>query len=68
MRSARTFPSPRLVALEKLSPDTQQGSPDVLVTLQRKALAEIRQVDPDKVIVVSGSFSNSYAANTFRPR
>lgn len=50
-----------LAAYELLNePDTQQGSPDVLVTLQRKALAEIRQVDPDKVIVVSGdSFSNA---------
>lgn len=50
-----------LAAYEILNePDTQQGSPAALVALQREALSEIRQVDPDKVIVVSGDdFSNA---------
>ena len=40
-------------------PDTQQARPDALLALQRAAIAAIRAVDPDKVIVVSGdSFSN----------
>ena len=44
-----------LAAYELLNePDTKRAEPDWLAALQREAVAEIRKVDPEKVIVVTG--------------
>ncbi|MBS1371890.1 MAG: glycoside hydrolase family 5 protein, partial [Lentisphaeria bacterium] len=47
--------NPAVAAYEVMNePCTQQADPRMLADLNRKAIAEIRKIDPDKVIVVSG--------------
>ena len=47
--------NPVVAAYEVMNePCTQQADPRMLANLNRKVIAEIRKIDPDKVIVVSG--------------
>ena len=47
--------NPTVAAYEVMNePCTQQADPRMLAELNRKVIAEIRKIDPDKVIVVSG--------------
>lgn len=47
--------NPVVAAYEVMNePCTQRPDPDLLVELNEKVVAEIRKVDPDKVIVISG--------------